>query len=193
MSICWLTNVFAQDTITDQKIKFYVGYDLGEMAFNRFQNFAGELGIKFKNNHALRFTYMNVKLTEKHLSGGFASAVEGENISGHWKGYDLIYDLPIYQFKQRNVLIYGGISAGYHNNKYQHTVLNEDFNHKTNTVGLGVGIREVNILNIKGLYANFHVPLRYYFNTLDETKLGSSTVKKVKLEQTIHFFIGYEF
>lgn len=176
-----------------QEIKFYAGYDLGEMAFNKFQNFAGEVGLKFKNDHTLRFTYMNVQLTEKHLASGFASAVDGGNITGHWKGYDLIYDIPVYRFKKSNMLIYGGLSAGYHTNTYQHITNEESFNHQTKTIGLGIGLRETNLFKIKGLYANFHLPIRYYFNTLDEINLGNSTVKKIKLEQTLHFFIGYEF
>ena len=188
-----VVNGFAQDTITNNKIKFYVGYDLGEMAFNKFQNFAGEAGLKFKNDHTIRFTYMNIKLAENHLSSGFASAVNGGNVTGHWKGYDLVYDIPIYRFKQKNMLVYGGASAGYHENTYQHTVSKESLNHKTNTVGLGIGFRNINLFKVKGLYANFHIPLRYYFNTLDKTNLDSSTVKKVKLEQTLHFFVGYEF
>ena len=193
LSMFWLTSGFAQDAATEHRIKLYAGYDLGEMAFNKFQNFAGELGVKFKNDHTIRFTYMNVKLTEEHLSSGFAGAVDGDNVSGLWKGYDLIYDIPIYRFKKNTSLIYAGASAGYHNNTYQHTINGLSFNHKTNTVGFGFGYRETNVFNVKGLYANLRIPFRYYFKTLEETNLGGSTVKRVRLEQTLHFFIGYEF
>lgn len=177
----------------NQEIKFYAGYDLGEMAFNKFQNFAGEVGLKFKNSHTLRFTYMNVKLTEWHLSSGFAGAVDGENVTGHWRGYDLIYDIPVYRFKKSKMLIYGGVSLGHHKNTYQHSINEESFDHNTNTIGLDIGFRETNLFKIKGLYTNFYLPLRYYFNALEERSLGHSTIKKVKLEQILHFFIGYEF
>ena len=195
-SIFWLTSGLAQNTSISpdsNKTKLYLGYDLGEMAFNRFQNFAGEIGLKFKNKHTLRFTYMNVKLTEKHLSSGFAGAVNGKHITGHWKGYDLIYDIPIYRSKKGNTIIYGGISAGYHSNTYEHAISRKSFNHTTITIGFGAGFRETNLFKIKGLYANFHIPLRHYFDTLEKTTLRNSTVNKVKLEQTLHFFIGYEF
>jgi len=193
--LCAMLNIksFTQNTMSDNKINFYAGYDLGEMAFNKFQNFAGELGVKFKNDHGIRLTYMNVKLTEDHLSSGFAGAVDGENVSGHWLGYDLIYDIPIYRFKKKGMNIYGNIAAGYHSQSYQHTINEESFEHKTNTAGFGIGFRESNMFKVRGLYLNFHVPLRFYFNTLEETQLGNSIINEIKWEQTLHFFVGYEF
>ncbi len=185
-------NGFAQDVLPENKVKIYAGYDLGEMVFNKFQNFSGEVGVKFKNGHAVRFAYMNVKLTEKHLSSGFAGAVDGGNVTGLWKGYDLIFDIPLYRFKKNDNVIYGGASVGYHDNTYQHVISEESFSHKTNTVGFGAGFKETNVFNIKGLYVNLYIPFRYYFDTLEEARLGNSIVKKAKLEQTLHFFIGYE-
>lgn len=190
-----LVNSFAQDAKDDNNTNtsFYIGYDFGEMAFNRFQNFAGEIGLRFKNDHTLRFVYLNVKLTEQHLSSNFANAVDGKNITGLWNGYELLYDLPIYRFKNGRTLIYGGLSAGYHNNTYQHTILDESLEHKSGTVGFDVGFRETNVFKIKGLYINFQIPFRYNFKTLEETQLGNSTINKSVLSQTISFFVGYEF
>lgn len=175
------------------KSSFYLGYDLGEMAINRFQNFAGEVGFNFKNQHAIRLVYNNIKLTEDHLSSNFAGAVDGENVSGLWTGYELLYDVPLYRFKSGKSYFYGGVSAGYHKNSYQHTVLDESLTHKTGTAGIDIGYRETNVFKIKGLYFNFQIPIRYYFSKLEETKLGNSTVNKVIVEQTISFFVGYEF
>ncbi len=193
--LLWSVNLFAQDSreTNNTKPSVYIGYDLGEMAFNRFQNFSGELGLKFKNDHTIRFIYQNVKLTEEHLSSDFASAVEGENVSGLWNGYELLYDIPIYRFKSGNSFIYGGLSAGYHENFYQHTILNESVEHKTGTIGFDVGFRETNIFKVKGLYINFQIPFRYNFNRLEETKLGDATVNESVFGQTISFFVGYEF
>ena len=185
---------FAQEAATiDQKTKIFLGYDLGEMAFNRFQNFAGELGVKFNNNHSLRIVYLNIKLTEEHLSSDFASAVDGDHVEGHWQGIDVLYDLPIFQFKGGEKFIYAGLSAGYHDNFYQHEILDESVSHKTTTIGFDIGYRESNVLKIKGLYFNLQIPFRYNFNKLEETKLGDTTVNKSVFGQSISFFIGYEF
>lgn len=184
-----------QNTRTEMNTRssIYVGYDLGEMAFNQFQNFAGEAGIQFENGHMLRFTLMNVKLTEQHLSSGFAGAVDGDDVSGLWNGYELLYDIPIYRFKRENTFIYGGVSAGHHKHLYQHSILAESISHKTSTVGFDIGYRETNVFKIRGLYINFQIPFRYYLTGLEETNLGDSTINKVALEQTISFFIGYQF
>ncbi len=186
---------FAQDSEISENTKpnFFIGYDLGEMAFNRFQNFAGEVGVKFKNDHMLRFVYMNVKLTEGHLSSDFANAVDGENVTGLWKGYELLYDLPLYRFKKVKGFIYAGISVGYHENNYQHTMLPETVEHQSPTAGFDLGFRETDVLKIKGLYINFQVPVRFHFNKLEETKLGDSTVNATGFDQTISFFVGYQF
>lgn len=191
----WAANSFAQDSTNsnEKKTSFFAGYDLGEMALNKFQNFAGEIGLKFKNDHTLRFVYLNIKLTEEHLSSNFAGAVDGNNVTGLWNGYELLYDIPIYHFKKGNGFVYGGLSVGYHKNAYQHTILDESVKHKTSTVGFDIGFRETNIFKVKGLYINFQIPFRYSFNELEETKLGSATVNKIVFDQTISFFVGYEF
>lgn len=192
--LIWSANSFAQDTTnTNAKVSIYAGYDFGEMAFNKFQNFAGEIGLKFKNDHTIRFVYLNVKLTEQHLSSGFANAVDGEHVTGLWNGYELLYDIPIYRFKKGNGFVYGGLSVGQHKNLYQHTILEEATEHKTSTVGFDIGFRETNVFKIKGLYMNFQIPFRYYFIPLEATKLGNSTVNKNIFDQTISFFVGYEF
>jgi len=184
----------AQESVVEkERPQYFIGYDLGEMAFNRFQNFAGEVGLQFKNDHSLRFVYLNIKLTEAHLSSGFANAVDGDNVAGHWQGYELLYDIPLYHFKREGSFIYGGLSAGYHDNKYEHIVLGESTEHKTSTVGFDIGYKETDVFNVKGLYMNFQIPFRYYFTPLEEVKLGSATVNKSSFDQTISFFVGYQF
>jgi hypothetical protein len=190
--IC-IINGYSQDTIKTNTTSIFAGYDFGEMAFNKFQNFAGEIGLKFKNDHMIRFTYMNVKLTEQHLSSSFAGSVDGDNVKGLWNGYELLYDIPIVRFKKMNGFLYGGLSAGYHKNSYHHTILNESLEHETATVGFDVGYRETNIFKIKGLYFNFQIPFHYNFKTLEETKLGDTTINKAVFEQSLSFFVGYEF
>lgn len=190
-----LSNGFAQDVVNsdNSKIKVYAGYDLGEMAFNKFQNFGGELGLGLKNEHIISFVYLNVKLTEEHLSSGFARAVDGDDISGHWIAYEGSYNIPIYHFKKDGQYIYAGLSAGYHKNSYQHEILDASVEHDSFTTGINLGFRESNIFKIRGLYFNLQIPIRYYFMKLDEVRLGESTVNEQTFEQTISFFVGYQF
>ena len=167
--------------------KIFIAYDLGEMAFNNFQNFSGELGVKFSNQHMLRFVYSNVKLTEGHLSSDFAQAVDGDNVEGLYKSYELLYDIPIYK-----VFYMGGV-GGYVNDNYNHTFLDESVSNNSITFGLSLSLRETNIFKVKGLYYNLCVPIRYYLNPLEETRLGDSIVNEHLIENSIWFFIGYEF
>jgi len=57
--------------------------------------------------------YQNVKLTEAHLSSSFAGAVDGENVTGLWHGYGLLYDIPIQGKRhfQRKRLVYQFFSS----------------------------------------------------------------------------------
>lgn len=193
--IAWSTNVFCQDSANSNTYQssIFIGYDLGEMAFNKFQNFGGEIGYKNKNDHSIRFVYLNIKLTEEHLSSGFANAVDGDNVTGLWHAYNLYYDIPVFRFKNGTSFIYGGLSAGYHENSYQHTSLEESVMHKSAIVGFDIGLRESNIFKVEGLYINLQIPFSYKFNTLEETKLGDATVNRSVFGQTISFFVGYEF
>jgi len=188
-------NILAQDSsvTNNSRSKLFIGYDLGEMAFNNFQNFGGEIGLKFKNDHMLRFVYLNVKLTEKHLASDFAKAVDGNNVTGLWHGYEMFYDLPIFRFREGKSFVYAGPSIGYHENRYQHTQLDESVDHKTGTVGFDIGFRESDVFKVKGLYYSLSIPFRYNFKPLEETKLGESTVNKSVFDQTISFFVGYQF
>lgn len=167
--------------------RVFAAYDLGEMAFNKFQNFSGEIGIQLKNKNLIRFSYLNVKLTEEHLSGDFARDVDGDNVAGLMKGYELFYDVPI--ISNFNL----GLSVGYFNDFYKHTILNESVENFSGTIGFAPGYRETDLFNIKGMYYNFVIPFRFYLNPLDETKLGDSTVKRHSFTNTIHFYIGYQF
>lgn len=189
------TCALAQNEVvdTDKELKIFVGYDLGQMAFNEFQNFAGEIGLKTQKDHMIRFAYQNVKLTEAHLSSSFGGAVDGNNVTGLWHGYGLLYDIPIYRFKNGKGFAYGGVAAGYHKNSYQHTKLDESFEHETALVGFDIGFRENDIFKIKGLYINFSIPFLFNLNKIEETKLGDATINSDVLTQSIAFFVGYEF
>lgn len=174
-------------SLGQERAKYFVAYEFGEMAFNRFRNFAGETGVKFKNNRMLRFVYMDVKLTEKHLSSGFANVVSGKNVEGHFKGYELFYDVPVFKG------VHLGGSVGYYNDFYRHTLSGQSVSHTTPTLGFGVNYRETDLFKLKGMYFNLAVPFRFYLRPLEKTDLSGSTVNRHFFENNIWIFIGYEF
>ncbi|MFK8081135.1 MAG: hypothetical protein AB8B97_12680 [Granulosicoccus sp.] len=170
-------NVLAQAsdlaTKTDNRVGIFLGYDFGEMGSNKFQHFGGEIGLTLKNDHVVRFVYLNVKLTEEHLSSGSTRAVDGDNVTGLWYAYDIFYDVPIYQFKNGKGFIFSGLFAGYQDTTHEHKVLDESVRHRTGIVGFDIGFRETDVFDIQGLYFNLSIPFGYNFNILEETMPGA--------------------
>lgn len=188
--LCFSLLGLSQD-ITEKnntKLKPFIAYDFGEAAFNRFQSYSGEIGIRFPNHHLLRLTHMNVNLTEQHLSSSFAAAVDGPNVEGKFFGFELFYDIPIYWNK-----LYLGPSVGYYENEYSHTILSERLKKETVTVGLGISYREIDLFGIKGLYYTFSIPMRLSLSPIEETKLGETIIVNDTFNNNIWLFVGYEF
>lgn len=177
-------NVFAQN---DEKGNF-IGYETLEMAMNKFQYFAGEIGYRFDKKNQVRLSIMEVKLTERHLSSKYeAAAIDGENVEGYFRGYEVHYD----RFFSKHWYISANI--GYYNDTYEHTILNEKVENETLTVGPGIGYKRSNLFGIKHLYLNFSIPVRFYFNKIAETKLGDTTVREHIIVNNIWLFLGYQF
>ena len=177
-------NVFAQ---TNKK-GFFVGYEILEMAMNEFQNFAGEIGYRFDEKNQVRLTMMEVKLTERHLSSKYeAQSIDGEDVEGYFRGYEVNYD----RFFTKNWYISANI--GYHHHTYEHTILDDEVENDTPTIGSGIGYNKSNLFGINHLYLNFSVPVRFYFNKIDETELGETTVRPHSIVNNIWLFLGYEF
>lgn len=177
-------NVYGEEK---SRTEFFIAYDLGEMAFNQFQNFAGEVGCSLPNKSLLRFVYMNVKLTEEHLSSEFAQAVEGADVEGLFLGYELFYSYPVYNN------FYAGLSIGYYENSYQHMLVDEEVTHQSPSIGVEFSYRKRKLFGIKGLYYDFTIPIRYYLNPLEELTLGDTIIGDHIIENNIWFFIGYTF
>jgi len=73
----------ASSAVAQNKEKgFFISYELLEMAANKFQYFAGDLGYRFDQKNQTRFLIMEVKLTEEHLSSDWAKIVDGNNVKG---------------------------------------------------------------------------------------------------------------
>lgn len=186
----WSIIGWAQDNSSDEdsKIHPFIGYELGEAAFNSFQSISGEVGIRFQNNHLLRLTHMNVSLTEKHLSSSFAGAVDGADVEGRLFGFEAFYDFPVLSKS-----LYIAPSIGYYKNSYEHTILDEELKTNSATLGVGISYREMNLFNIRGLYYAVSIPMRISLNPIQETMLGETIIKNNTFENNIWLFIGYEF
>ena len=166
---------------------FFVGYELGQMAFNEFKNVAGEFGYSFNNKHSVRIALFNVALSERHLSSNEASVVEGDNVKGSWHGVDLYYDYPV----TKNIFI--SPSIGYHDTKYTHTVLGTSVRHSSPSAGVAVSYLGDDVLGFEQLYWRFSLTFRYNFNEQEDTNLGGSIVQGDSSGFTPAIYIGYGF
>jgi len=166
---------------------WFVGYEFGEMAFNDFKNIAGEVGYTFENKQSLRLSYLNILLSERHLSSSEASAVDGDNVEGLWRGADIYYDFPI----KNNYFV--SPYVGYYDMKFSHTVLAESVRYKTASAGFAVSYFGDSILGVDELYWRFSLTFGYFFNELDKTTLGETVVNGGSVNFIPQIFVGYDF
>ena len=141
----------------------------------------------FPNNTSVRFAFLNVALSERHLSSSESSAVDGDNVEGLWRGGEIIYDYPF--FKN----IYLSSSVGFYDSKYSHTILGESVRQKSPTVSLALSYKGDGVFKIPSTYWRFSVSYRHYFKPIPETLLGESLVSGDSGEITPIIFLGYRF
>lgn len=166
--------------------RFFAGYDIGQMAFHKFNHFAGEVGVKFENNQSVRMVYTDVFASAKEQESNFVVTVDGPNVEGTMKGVELFYDMPI-----NSSNFYWSISGGYYEDTHRHIVLDESIEKKSPTLGAAIGYKENNIFGINHLYMSLSVPFRYYFNPIEETTLGETKISKIDFNTNIFFTIGF--
>ncbi len=166
---------------------FFIGYEFGQMVFNDFRHFTGEVGYSRADNSAIRFTFLNVELSESHLSSDFAGAVSGNNVEGLWQGGELIYDYPLY----KRFMVSGKL--GYYDTEYSHRILDESVRRSSATLGMAFSYLGDEFVNIPMTYWRFSLSYRYYFNPIPETTLGNTIINDNSVEITPIFFIGYRF
>ena len=165
---------------------YFIGYEFGEMAFNNFKRFAGELGIELDNKNTIRLAYVDVALTERHLSSNEASAVTGDNIEGDWRGLDLYYDLQLTDH------VYISPSIGFHSTQYRHTVLEESTGTSSWTSGFAVSYKDNGVLGVDSAYWKFSLTFRHYFKPQETTVLGNSVVNENTFEVVPLIFVGFD-
>lgn len=181
------SNVYAQD---EQSKKFFIGYETLEMSMNKFKYFAGEVGYRINPKNQVRLMIGEVKLTENHLSSSWqAVAVDGDNVEGYYRIYELYYDRF---FGKRKNWYYSG-SLGYTNDKYEHLISDNKIDNETATVGFAIGYKINNLFGINHLYINASMPFRYYFNDIPEQQWGETKILPHKFVNNIWFFVGYNF
>lgn len=190
LTICAFHKCYGQEekNLNVHQIQPFIAYELGEAAFNNFQSFSGEIGLRLKNNHILSLVHMNVNLTEKHLSSSFAGSVKGNNVRGKFYGFEAFYGFPVLV---KGLYIHPSI--GYYKNSYIHTYVNEYLEKESATLGVAISFIETDIFHIKGLYYKVLIPFRTSFNPIKETKLGATVIKNNWIDNNIWLFIGYEF
>lgn len=182
------TNGLAQDSTVVKK--FFIGYELLEMSMNRFQYFAGEAGYRINTKNQVRLMIGEINLTERHLSSKYeAFAVDGDNVAGYFR----IYELYIDHYFGKKKLWYFSSSAGFVNNKYEHLISDNKINHHSTSMGFALGFRKTNLFGVKHLYLNASVPVRYYLNPLPEQIWGDTKIREQKFVNNLWLFIGYNF
>jgi hypothetical protein len=165
----------------------FVAYELTEMAMNYFKHFAGEVGYRFGSRSQLRFSVMEVVVSERDLAGWWSASVAGEGVEGYMRGYELHAD----RFFKGNW--YLSANAGYYANEFRHVTLPDRIWNETLTAGIGIGYSRANLFGVKRLHLDFTMPIRYYFNGIEETKLGEATVRAHKIVPNTWVFLGYRF
>lgn len=182
-----LTSLKAQD---EDHSTFFIGYETLEMTMNRFQNFAGEVGYRFDEKNQIRLMIGEVNLTESHLSSKWqAAAVDGENVEGYFRIYELYYDR---YFGKRKNWYYSG-SVAYVRDKYNHIISDNSIDNETATAGFSIGYRKENLFGLNHLYINAAIPFRYYFNSIPETQWAETKILSHKFVNNIWLFAGYKF
>ena len=175
---------------TNDRSSFFIGYETFEMTMNKFQNFAGEVGYRFNEKNQIRLMIGEVKLTERHLSSSWeAAAVDGDNVEGYFRIYELYYDR---YFGKRKNFYYSG-NVAYVKDEYNHLISDNSLENETATIGFSIGYRKENIFGIKHLYTNISLPFRFYLNDIPEIQWGDTTISAHKFVNNFWFFVGYQF
>lgn len=185
--VLFFSTVNAQN---NDRANFFIGYETLEMAMNKFQNFAGEIGYRFDDKNQIRLMIGEVNLTERHLSSNWeAAAVDGDNVEGYFRIYELYYDRF---FGKRKNWYYSG-SAAYVRDKYEHLTSDNRIDSETATIGFSIGYKKETLFNVNHLYVNAAIPFRYYFNDIPEAQWGDTKVLAHKYVNNIWLFVGYHF
>jgi hypothetical protein len=164
----------------------FAAYEITEMATNRFRNFAGETGYRFNAKYRIRASILEVDLTERDLAGWWSASVDGKGVEGYFRAYEFHAD----RFLSRGW--YLSANVGYIANTFQHVTLPDRLENKTMTAGVGIGYSRAGLFGVEHLFLDVTNPVRYYFNGIAETRLGSATVRAHTVVPNTWIFVGYK-
>jgi len=165
----------------------FAAYEITEMSMNRFRNFAGEVGYRFGPRYQLRFSVMEVNVTEHDLAGWWSASVDGKGVQGYFRAYEVHAD----RFWKKGW--HAGLNAGYIANSFETVSLSDHLSNRTTTLGVGIGYAHANLFGVPHLYFEFSNPIRFYFDDIPETRLGMATVRPHKVVPNTWLFLGYRF
>lgn len=165
----------------------FVGYELTEMSMNRFRHFAGEAGYRFGPRYRLRVSVMEVDVTERDLAGWWSASVDGPGVRGYFRAYELHAD----RFLGRSWYVGGNL--GYIANTFEHVTLPVRLANRTLTAGVGAGYSHAGLFGVRRLYLDVSMPIRFYFDGIEETPLGAATVRAHRVVPNTWIFVGYRF
>lgn len=187
ITLLYLGSTYAQNPTSKG---LFIGYETLEMSMNKFRNFAGEVGYRLSPSQQVRLMIGEVDLSERHLSSSWeAYAVDGTNVTGYFRIYELYYD----RFFFKNKSWYASASMAYVRDEYRSTISDNRIDNETATIGFAIGYMKKNLFGINHLYINASMPFRYYFNSIPETQWGETTIREHKYVNNIWLFLGYSF
>lgn len=175
----------AQDSV---RSRWSASYEILEMSVNNFHYFAGDLAYTLSENEQLRFVVMEVALSERHLADDVWSKIaEGPNLTGYMRGYEITLD----HFVTRR--FYVMLNAAFIHLDFEHRLTKQQYRNDTFSLGTGFGYKwNLPILNER-IFINPSIPIRYFFNPVEETIMGTSKINAITLAPSVWLFIGYEF
>ena len=195
IAIAWSVFGTAQTSSPAPKLQIqpFIAYEFVEAIFNKFRSLSGEVGVQLPNKHMIRLVHQNIKFTEEHLSSGFAVTVKGDDVEGSLFGFEVLYSLPLVKWRDGNEILFLSPSVGYYRNRYNHTIIDAEFEQRSPTIGLEISYRETNLFGLKGFYYAVTIPIRIHFKPHDAFYLGETKVLGNRFDNNIWFFIGYQF
>jgi len=167
----------------------FIGLEPSELVRNNMEQFAGEIGYKLNDGLQFRLTLMNFKVRNSNFIGDYDSnVITGGHVNWRSRGYELHID----NFFTHHW--YYSFTAGRYHDSFSHdTRADQRLDHRSNTLGVGIGYQYRNLFGIKNLYMNFDIPIRAYMTPIKETKLGDSIVRERTWSGNGWLFIGYQF
>lgn len=175
----------AQDSV---RSRWSASYEILEMSVNNFRYFAGDIAYALNDHEQLRFVVMEVALSERHLADDVWSKIaEGPDLTGYMRGYEITLD----HFVTRR--FYVMLNAAFIHLDFEHRQTKQQYRNDTFSLGTGFGYKwNLPILNER-IFINPSIPIRYFFNPVEETIMGTSKINSIALAPSVWLFIGYEF